>query len=395
MVCPCNFARSGGFLLALAACVVGSPLFFGFNLLAALLRVWCGGGAMSALSQSSRHFSCCSRSANFCSARTPRGRRRPVQPVELLILIGLALAVVMYWSDATAGMTAGDAAGVHSVFVAVLADSAVNVWLQLRGFLPRRRAYDYEPSPAFMTRRQDATIARLMAERDRAIAEGGREGEAATLLKAPGVARAILSVLHPDRVNSDADKRVATERFNPPQSFSQKWACGDEWRKCLYRLSGAGRGNANGRLGGRGVDRCGYLAGRSVVARRAYGRPPDHTAATLPIFVAPRARIAARLAGLRRDGACRRRRCRAGVVLRLAGFRPMIARQVEFWSLLLCCGLFLVGAVRFGAGASRSVGARDPCAGPLPLCAACSVWWRSSIWLGSISPTASGRHSAA
>ena len=37
----------------------------------------------------------------------------------------------------------------------------------------------------------------------------------------------------------------------------------------------------------------------------------------------------------------------------------MITRPVEFCLLLLCCGLFLVGAVRFGAGASRSVGARD------------------------------------
>ena len=90
----------------------------------------------------------------------------------------------------------------------------------LRGFLPRRRAYDYEPSLAFMTRQQDATIARLMAERE-AIAEGGKEGEAATLLKAPGVARAVLSVLHPDRVNSDADKRVATQRF---QSASELFA---------------------------------------------------------------------------------------------------------------------------------------------------------------------------
>lgn len=40
-------------------------------------------------------------------------------------------------------------------------------------------------------------------------------------------------------------------------------------------------------------------------------------------------------------------------------FAGIVARPVEFWPLLLCGGLFLVGAVRFGVGVRRSVGARD------------------------------------
>jgi hypothetical protein len=37
----------------------------------------------------------------------------------------------------------------------------------------------------------------------------------------------------------------------------------------------------------------------------------------------------------------------------------MIPRALEWWALLLCCGLFVVGAVRVGAGFKRAAGMRD------------------------------------
>ncbi len=40
-------------------------------------------------------------------------------------------------------------------------------------------------------------------------------------------------------------------------------------------------------------------------------------------------------------------------------FAGMLARPDEFWPLLVCAALFMVGAVRFIAGASSSAGARD------------------------------------
>jgi hypothetical protein len=47
------------------------------------------------------------------------------------------------------------------------------------------------------------------------------------------------------------------------------------------------------------------------------------------------------------------------MVLRLAGVPQMSAHAAEFWPLLLCGGLFIVGAVRFLAGAPMAAGARD------------------------------------
>ena len=100
-----NFARSGGFLLALAACVVGSPLFFGFNLLAALLRVWCGdGGDVRSFAILATLFVLFALGQFLLGAHAARSHADPFNLWSFLISIGLALAVVMYWSDATAGI---------------------------------------------------------------------------------------------------------------------------------------------------------------------------------------------------------------------------------------------------------------------------------------------------
>jgi hypothetical protein len=221
MLCPCYSARLGAFLLALDASIAASPLLFGgVNLTAALLREWrsCGGDGRSFAILATLVLL-------FGLWQLVLGVREALSHDDdfslwsFLYSVGLALVLVMYGGEATAGLPALDAAAFHALFVALFADCVINLWLLFRGVLPRRRrSYDYDPSLVSMLRGRDATIARLSAE----LAESGKEGAAASVLKSPGVARAILSALHPDRASSDADKRLATERFQAASAVLSK-----------------------------------------------------------------------------------------------------------------------------------------------------------------------------
>jgi hypothetical protein len=206
-------------MVALAASIAASPLLFGVDLTAALLREWrsCGGDGRSFVILVTLVLL-------FGLWQLVLGVREALSHDDdfslwsFLYSVGLALVLVMYGGEATAGLPALDVAAFHALFVALFADCAINLWLLFRGVLPRRqRTSDFDPSLASMMRRQNATIARLMAE----VAQGSKEGEAAALLKAPGVARAILSAAHPDKFKSDAEKRLATQRF---QSASELFA---------------------------------------------------------------------------------------------------------------------------------------------------------------------------
>ena len=147
------------------------------------------------------------------------------------ISAGVALVVLTYWDDAPR-VIGLNAAVVHAFMVALLADCAMNFYLQLRGFLPRRvhsvaGTARVGAGAQIMTQAQNARLA--FAERDRALADCDRmarllevQHEAAGLLTLPGVSRAVLVALHPDRAKTEADKRLATQRFQTASALFEK-----------------------------------------------------------------------------------------------------------------------------------------------------------------------------
>ena len=111
----------------------------------------------------------------------------------------------------------------RALTVAWIASNVTNLWLQLRGLwqrkLPLRNAmYSAAPriNPALVLEQRGVIVQlsnaleRVTAERDRLALElehrPALAPEFETVLKFPGVSRAILAALHPDRARSAADR---------------------------------------------------------------------------------------------------------------------------------------------------------------------------------------------
>ena len=228
----CHSAGLGAFMLGFAGSVAAAPSLFGQSAVTPLLRLWYGFGF--------DHRSFVILATVFVAVgfwqlvlgvRSALTHDDRFSVASFSIALGLALLVVNYWADAPA-MLGVNAALVHAFFLALLADCAMNFWLQLRGFMPRGRASTGNAAPLSVRAAMlahNARLALVAAERDRALAERDNmarvlevQQEAAGLLALPGVGRAVLSVLHPDRFTSEADKRLATARFQAASAVLEK-----------------------------------------------------------------------------------------------------------------------------------------------------------------------------
>lgn len=157
----------------------------------------------------------------------------PFSVTAFSISVAALLFVVNYWGDAPR-MLGVNAALLHAFFLALLADCVVNFWLQLRGFLPRRvppvaGAARVGMGLRVIMQAHNARLALVAAERDRAIAERDNiarslevQHEAAGLLTLPDVGKFVLAALHPDRAKTEADKRLATQRFQAASAVLEK-----------------------------------------------------------------------------------------------------------------------------------------------------------------------------
>src|SRR5271163_1387362 len=172
----CHSARLGGGMLTFAGSIKASPALFGHSAVTPLLRLW-------------QSFGLDDRSFRIGVAlfvlvgfwqlvmglRSAASHDDDFSITSFAISAGVALVVFNYWDDAPR-VIGFDAALVHALMLALLADCAMNFYLQLRGFLPRR-----VPSVAgaaragvgerIMMQAQNARLALVAAERDRAIAD--------------------------------------------------------------------------------------------------------------------------------------------------------------------------------------------------------------------------------
>jgi len=234
----CHSARAGAFMLGLAGSIKASPALLGHSAVTPLLRLW-------------QSFGLDDRSFRIGAAlfvlvgfwqlvmglRSAASHDDDFSITSFAISAGVALAIFTYWDDAPRmlGFNAIGAALVHAFFLALLADCAMNCfYLQLRGFLPRRvppvaGTARVGAGAQIMTQAQNARLAVMAGERDRALADCDRmarllevQHEAAGLLTFPGVSRAVLVALHPDRATTEADKRLATARFQTAQGVLEK-----------------------------------------------------------------------------------------------------------------------------------------------------------------------------
>jgi hypothetical protein len=207
-------------MVALAAGMAASPFLFGCNLVAALLRsYYAAGGDFRSAAILATLFVTAGCWQLGLGVRAALRHADPFNLWSFSLSLGSALAIVSYWHDAIVGLPPVNAAAAQVFFAALLSDCAVNIWLQVRGFLPRRRvharAYSFDPAPpsfAAMIERQNEAIARLTI--------ASRQAEA--VLKLPGVSRAVLSTLHPDRFEAEPDKIAATGRFQTASVLLKK-----------------------------------------------------------------------------------------------------------------------------------------------------------------------------
>lgn len=156
-----------------------------------------------------------------------------VDPVNSVSVTYSAGVIALCWWLLRNVLSPGDDVLVEigrALVVAWIGSNAVNLWLQLRGRFPGKLPLR-QPQPApvsgivppsvralqALAARQAAEIDRLTAERDQLELELEHRPAPAlefeAVLKFPGVVRAVLAALHPDRARSDADRAAQTQRF--------------------------------------------------------------------------------------------------------------------------------------------------------------------------------------
>jgi hypothetical protein len=221
-------ARLGAFMVVLAACVAWwSRLLLGVDIWAALratiagnvpLIIWLGGlfvlaglwqlviGVLAALSHTD-----------------------PINHRSLLTSVVVVSGVLIYGDRLGASLDLYERTWLHAFALALVGEGVANIFLQARGLWPRRASgYSADPSsPLFIEIvRLRSALNNVAADRDR-IARQLADApplsrEAEEVLRFPGVARAVLAALHPDRAKSDADKLTATTRFQTAAALLQK-----------------------------------------------------------------------------------------------------------------------------------------------------------------------------
>lgn len=231
----CHSARLGAGMLTFAGSIKASPALFGHSAVTPLLRLWQSFGLDDrSFMIAATLFVLVGFWQLVMGLRSAASHDDDFSITSFAISAGVALVVFNYWDDAPR-VIGFNAALVHAAGLALLADCAMNFFLQLRGFfLPPRvpsvtGAARAGMGAQIMMQAQNARLAVVAAERDRAIADRDRmqqslavQHEAAGLLTLPGVARAVLVALHPDRAETEADKRLATQRFQTAQGVLEK-----------------------------------------------------------------------------------------------------------------------------------------------------------------------------
>jgi hypothetical protein len=257
MICPCNLFPGGAALLTwIGASCVWSQAMYGVDMMPVFADIAHG------------HFSPATVVALFWTAvgvwafvsglREAFAHDDPVNWLGLFAAVAIAALIFSASGELAADRPYVTAEKYYLTRAAMLAIEAYcfgYIFLQVRGLrhlIPRRLEVEpvytpFPPPPVFIDPyRQAEILARVANERDQAIAERDHiarelsrraqaaappppeppptpvERDAGRVLKLPGVPRAVLSALHPDRFKTDAEKRVATERFQTASNVLDK-----------------------------------------------------------------------------------------------------------------------------------------------------------------------------
>lgn len=238
--CPCVSARHGAFVLGLCAyAAIRSQAFFGQSAMFIANAAHNGNAAafvVAGLWLALALFGLCWAVAGYRATLT---HFDPVNSLSVIYSVGVI--ALCWWLLQSVLSPGGDVlVEIGRAFaVAWIASNAVNLWLQLRGLfsgkLPQRQP---QPAPVsgivppavralqVLAACQAAEIDRLMAERNQLAHELEHRPmsapEVEAVLKFPGVPRAVLAALHPDRARSDADRMAQTKRFQTASALFER-----------------------------------------------------------------------------------------------------------------------------------------------------------------------------
>lgn len=237
--CPCVSARHGAFVLGLCAYVaIRSHAFFGQSAMF-MANAARNGNATAfvvvGLWLALALFGLCWGIAGYRATLTH------VEPVSLSVIYSASVIALCWWllqNVLSPALDWLDEAG-RAFAAAWIASNAVNLWLQLRGLLPNNLPVrEPQPAPASsivppavralqtLAARQSAEIDRLIEERNQLARELEHRPapslEVEAVLKFPGVPRAVLAALHPDRARSEADRAAQTKRFQTASALFER-----------------------------------------------------------------------------------------------------------------------------------------------------------------------------
>ncbi len=238
--CPCVSARHGAFVVGLCAyAAIRSHAFFGQSAMFIANAAHNGNVAafvVAGLWLALALLGLCWAVAGYRATLTH------VDPVNSLSVIYSAGVIALCWwllqNVLSPALDLLDEAG-RAFAAAWIASNAVNLWLQLRGLFPGKLPLR-QPQPApvsgnvpptvralqTLAARQSAQIDRLRAERNRLASELEHRPmpalEVETVLKFPGVVRAVLAALHPDRARTEADRTTQTQRFQMASALFER-----------------------------------------------------------------------------------------------------------------------------------------------------------------------------
>ena len=229
--CPCVSAKHGAGVIAPCIYVaVQSKAFFGVPALVIARAAYAGNGTAFAIAVVWSCFALLGLYWAVAGYRATRTHYGLLNGFSLAYSAGVVAASWWLLQNVLTVPPAGDLLieSVRALAVAWLAANAVNIWLQLRGLFPGKlplRTESFLLNMRAVIARQ-AVIDGLAQERDRLARDLERKpagsSEAETVLKLPGVGRAVLAALHPDKFTSDAEKLLATQRFQTASAVLEK-----------------------------------------------------------------------------------------------------------------------------------------------------------------------------
>lgn len=238
--CPCVSARHGAFVLALCAyAAIQSKAFFGYSAKFIVNAAHDGNVAAFVVAGVWLGISLLGLCWAVTGYRATLTHYDPVNSVSVIYSVGvIALCWWLLQNVLSPALDLLDEVG-RAFAVAWIAGNAVNLWLQLRGLFPGKLPLRQpQPAPAFnivppavralqaLAARQSAEIEQLTAERNRLALElehrPARTLEFEAVLKFPGVVRAVLAALHPDRARTEADRTTQTQRFQVASALFER-----------------------------------------------------------------------------------------------------------------------------------------------------------------------------